>query len=358
VIVAGSMLMPGSPITLAQGDSASCEAKSYGGVWYFSAVWTPPLDDEATIQWEGFDGRRSTFGVFSLVDGQKGHSGEYTNKDAIDRPRPVLGDLQTALFELYARGEPLDPPGRVFCTVMSAPDAPTGVVAVAGDGQATISFNPPASDGGSPITVYTVKSDPDDITATGTGSPIAVTGLANGTEYTFTVVATNAVGDSDPSVPSNPVTPTETPDPSETPDPTATPTPSPTDPPVLVLPTPLFDDNRLNLSGTTYAVYTPPQCGITVYGVSALDTGYLVVWLSGAEIATHPVPTTLAEQSLPVAASADGKYAIYHLMSGEWQVNAGPFGDEGKIYATIFTMGDDGCGSSGVHHSEVFVYPQ
>jgi PKD repeat protein len=145
--------------------------------------------------------------------------------------------------------------------------------------------------------------------------------------------------------------------PTQTPDPTATPTPSPTDPPVLVLPTPLFDDNRLNLSGTTYAVYTPPQCGITVYGISGADTGYLVVWLSGAEIAAHPVPTTLAEQSLPVEASADGKYAIYHLMSGEWQVNAGLFGRFGKTYATIFTMGANGCGSSGIHHSEMFVYP-
>jgi hypothetical protein len=121
---------------------------------------------------------------------------------------------------------------------------------------------------------------------------------------------------------------------------------------------PVPHDGRLNHYGSTHAIYTPANCGIAVYGVDGDSEGRLVVWLSGAEVAAHPVPATLAEQSVPVAASADGKYAIYHLLSGEWQVNAGPFGEQGKIYATTFTMGADGCGSSGAHHSEMFVYPQ
>jgi hypothetical protein len=88
------------------------------------------------------------------------------------------------------------------------PGAPTNVTATAGNGKATVRFSPPASNGGSPITSYTVTSTPGGRTATGTSSPITVTGLTNGTAYTFTVHATNAVGSGPKSSPSSSVTPT------------------------------------------------------------------------------------------------------------------------------------------------------
>jgi hypothetical protein len=77
---------------------------------------------------------------------------------------------------------------------------------------ASVSFTAPVNDGGSTITGYTVTSTPDNITATGASSPIVVTGLTNGTSYTFTVRATNAVGDGPESVASNSVTPSGVPD--------------------------------------------------------------------------------------------------------------------------------------------------
>jgi hypothetical protein len=76
---------------------------------------------------------------------------------------------------------------------------------------ASVSFTAPVNDGGSAITGYTVTSTPDNITATGTASPIVVTGLTNGTSYTFTVHATNAAGDGPESVASNAVTPSDVP---------------------------------------------------------------------------------------------------------------------------------------------------
>lgn len=94
--------------------------------------------------------------------------------------------------------------------IPTAPDAPTIGAATAGDGQVSVAFTAPVNNGGSAITGYTVTSSPDGITAGGNGfttSPITVTGLTNGTAYTFTVTATNAVGTSAASGASNSATP-------------------------------------------------------------------------------------------------------------------------------------------------------
>ena len=60
--------------------------------------------------------------------------------------------------------------------------------------------------GGSAITSYRVQSN-DGIGASGSASPITVTGLTNGTSYTFNVWAINPFGWSSPSDASGSVTP-------------------------------------------------------------------------------------------------------------------------------------------------------
>jgi alpha-tubulin suppressor-like RCC1 family protein len=89
----------------------------------------------------------------------------------------------------------------------SVPGAPTMGSAVAGNGSATVSFTAPSDTGGATITGYTVTASPGGLTATGSGSPITVSGLTNGTAYTFTVKATNSVGAGVASAASNSVTP-------------------------------------------------------------------------------------------------------------------------------------------------------
>lgn len=100
--------------------------------------------------------------------------------------------------------------GSLTLTVVTVPGAPVNVSATAGTGQATVTYAAPASNGGSAITGYTIRSTPGNFTASSTGaspSPIVVSGLSNGTSYTFTVTATNAQGNSADSTPSNAVTP-------------------------------------------------------------------------------------------------------------------------------------------------------
>ena len=82
-------------------------------------------------------------------------------------------------------------------TPKTVPTAPTGVGATADNARADVSWTAPANDGGSPVTSYTVIPSPacsacEGLTATGLSS--TVTGLVNGTQYRFTVTATNVVG--------------------------------------------------------------------------------------------------------------------------------------------------------------------
>jgi hypothetical protein len=92
---------------------------------------------------------------------------------------------------------------------LGPPGAPLNVAATAGDGQASVTWTSPPSNGGRPISGYTVASTPGGLTvAAGPSATSAtVTGLTNGVTYTFTVTASNALGTGPASAPSNPVTP-------------------------------------------------------------------------------------------------------------------------------------------------------
>lgn len=97
--------------------------------------------------------------------------------------------------------------------VATVPGVPTIGGAVAGDGEATVSWTAPSFDGGSPITGYWVTAYvgffPTKLVVSGsTDTTQVVTGLDNGVTYRFKVRALNAFGKSGFSDASGPVTPT------------------------------------------------------------------------------------------------------------------------------------------------------
>ncbi len=99
-----------------------------------------------------------------------------------------------------------------LATPATVPGAPTAVAAVAGNAQATVSWAAPASNGGSAIGAYVVTSNPGGKVCGWTTGPLSctVTGLTNGTPYTFTVRASNIIGQGAVSAPSAAVTPSVT----------------------------------------------------------------------------------------------------------------------------------------------------
>ncbi len=93
---------------------------------------------------------------------------------------------------------PLNASRNVTATFVTSaattPGAPVIGTAIPGNGQATINFTAPASNGGSPILGYTATCIAGPFGANGNTSPITVTGLTNGANYSCSVVAINGAG--------------------------------------------------------------------------------------------------------------------------------------------------------------------
>ena len=80
------------------------------------------------------------------------------------------------------------------------PQSPRNAQAFTGDSSALISFDPPTNLRTAQITEYIVKNVKTGTEKKTLTSPLLITGLKNGTSYTFSVVAKNALGVSDAAV--------------------------------------------------------------------------------------------------------------------------------------------------------------
>jgi fibronectin type 3 domain-containing protein len=92
------------------------------------------------------------------------------------------------------------PSGTASATTTGPPSAPLSLAAKGGNGQVSLSWAAPVSNGGSPVTGYIVYMSTSATSrgtalATVTGNTYTATGLANGTKYYFRVIAVNALGE-------------------------------------------------------------------------------------------------------------------------------------------------------------------
>jgi Ca2+-binding RTX toxin-like protein len=156
----------------------------------------------------------------------------YTITPNADGSLTVTDNAFAAAGDLFAKGDGIDTLWNIenlrFCTAtdpvtdkcttftdvpLAVPSAPVIGAPTAGDGTATVRFTPGPANGSPAITGFRVQVFAGStLVTTVSGIPAnarstVVSGLTNGTAYTFLVIAVNKFGDSLPSNPSVPVTP-------------------------------------------------------------------------------------------------------------------------------------------------------
>ena len=137
-------------------------------------------------------------------------------------PHTLTGLVNGQAYTVYARavnaigagpwssGTPVTPqaPAPPTPAPVFPPGAPGSVTAVPGNGSATVTWAAPAFTGSYPVSTYQVSASPGGRSCMTSALTCEVSGLANGTTYTFTVRALSGAGWGTPSAASNAVTPT------------------------------------------------------------------------------------------------------------------------------------------------------
>ena len=187
-----------------------------------SSVSATPGDDEASVGWIApTDDGGSPITGYTVTPYAGGVAQPSTTFDSTATTEYVMGlsagvsySFTVAAINANGTGTASAPSAPV--TPTTVPAAPSAVSASPGNADASVDWTAPTDDGGSPITGYTITpyaggvAQPSTSFASTTTTE-TVSGLTNGTSYTFTVAAINLDGTGPASAPSAPVTPTTVP---------------------------------------------------------------------------------------------------------------------------------------------------
>jgi hypothetical protein len=162
----------------------------------------------SSLYWIGENGKRVNGGerikMYTPVVYEPGSSVSHLDEATYSKSGP-----DAVMTPNLDAGEVFRQPGPLLLAMMedmrvkppvglavSVPDAPRNVEALISNQSAIITFDPPANARAAQVTAYTVKNLRSSLTVTGTGSPLVITGLKNGTTYSFAVTAQNSLGTS------------------------------------------------------------------------------------------------------------------------------------------------------------------
>jgi|GEM_PF-1437327 len=173
--------------------SAPRDLMTVAGNGNVTLTWAPPIDDGGT-----------SITNYTIYYGTT--SGTYTNNITVGNvTKYTIANLtngQKYYFAVSAinavgESEKSDEVSAMPCTM---PSAPQNLTAVAGNDNVTLTWHPPASDGGSPVTGYKIYYGTSSGNYTtnitvGNVTNYTITNLTNGQKYYFAVSAINGAGE-------------------------------------------------------------------------------------------------------------------------------------------------------------------
>jgi hypothetical protein len=160
------------------------------------------------LYWIGENGKRANGGekvkMYTPANYEPGSSVSHLDEATYSKSGP-----DAVMTPNLDAGEVFHQPGPLLLAMMadlrakppiglavSVPDAPRNVQALVSNQSAIITFDPPANARAAQVTSYTVKNLKTSLTVTGAESPLVITGLKNGTPYSFAITAQNSLGTS------------------------------------------------------------------------------------------------------------------------------------------------------------------
>jgi len=159
-----------------------------------------PGDGQITVTWSAASNNGSAITAYEVVTQPGGNSCSTSGTGTSCTISPLTNGTaySVSIYATNDAGGGEVSTSETLITPRTLAGAPTSVSITPGDRQLSVGWRAPSSNGGSPVTSYTVTAQPGSVTCTAIAPSTScnLLGLSNGSVYSITVVATNPAGDS------------------------------------------------------------------------------------------------------------------------------------------------------------------